>query len=74
MDNIKNAHKAVQELQKGCLLASMTYNLPFTILRRRASRNIDWKRSYLSGFETTFVNELEQEIILYLKKRKPFFV
>ena len=52
----------------GWLLASKTFNVPSTTLRRRVNTTIEgWKKTYMGGYKVTFNKTLENEIVEHLK-------
>lgn len=66
--DMKNAIEAVMEKKMGQLLASKTFGVPFTTLRRRASSGVGCKKGYLGGRKPTFDQVLEKEILHHLKE------
>ncbi|KAF2886856.1 hypothetical protein ILUMI_19317 [Ignelater luminosus] len=66
--NMQQAIDAVKEKRMGWLLASTTYNVPFTTLRRRASSSKGCSMGYLGGHKVTFSKKkLETELVEHIK-------
>lgn len=65
--NMQQAIDAVLNKRMGWLLASKTYNVPFTTLRRRARLPQGYKKGYLGGHKITFSEDLETEIVQHIK-------
>lgn len=66
-NQMRQAILAVRQQKMGWLLASKTYNVPFTTLRRRASKEKGWEKGYLGGHKATFNQDLEREIVEHLE-------
>lgn len=64
---MQQAINAVKEKKMGWLLASKSYNVPFTTLRRRAISLQGSKKGYLGGHKVTFSQELETELVEHIK-------
>ncbi|KAB0801102.1 hypothetical protein PPYR_05456 [Photinus pyralis] len=71
--NMKQAIVAVREKKMGWLLASKTFNVPFTTLRRRAAKVEGWKKDYMGGHKVTFNEDLEREIVQHLRNLESRF-
>lgn len=67
-ENMVEALKAVKNNQMGWLLASKTFNVPHTTLRRRAKNDRGAKKGYLGGHVPTFDTELENELVRHVKE------
>ncbi|KAF5302319.1 hypothetical protein FQA39_LY10358 [Lamprigera yunnana] len=52
----------------GWLLASKTFNVPHTTLRRRAKNDRGSNKGYLGGHVPTFNAELENELVCHVKE------
>lgn len=66
-ENMREAIMAVREKKMGWFLASKTFNVPSTTLRRRVNTTEGWKKNYLGGHKVTFNETLENEIVEHLR-------
>lgn len=63
---MREAIDAVRGGKMGWLLASKTYNVPFTTLRRRTQTG-NTSKGYLGGHKSTFDASLEKELVNHLQ-------
>lgn len=61
-EDMASAISAVESGQMGWMLASNTFKVPKTTLRRRVTKNKGNKKGYLGGFKVTFSPDLEAEL------------
>lgn len=64
---MQEAIEAVRTKRMGWLLASKTFDVPFTTLRRHAKSGGRITKGYLGGHKVTFNAKLEKEIVEHLK-------
>lgn len=72
-DDMRQAIDAVNQKRMGWLLASKTYHVPFTTLRRRAGSLQGSSKGYLGGHKVTFSKELETELVEHLQTMESRF-
>lgn len=71
--DMQQAIDAVTEKRMGWLLASKTYNVPFTTLRRRVGGLQGSSKGYLGGHKVTFSKTLEAELVNHIKNLETMF-
>lgn len=67
-EDMVEALNAVKNNQMGWLLASKTFNVPHTTLRRRAKNHRGSGKGYLGGHVPTFDVQLENELVRHVKE------
>ncbi|XP_072387381.1 uncharacterized protein [Diabrotica undecimpunctata] len=65
-ENMNMAIQHIQEKKMGWLLASKTFNVPATTLRRRFANNFSGRKGDLGGRRITLPPHLEQELATYV--------
>jgi hypothetical protein len=71
---MREAVENVQQKKMGWKLASKTFNVPSTTLRRRVRRNMGYEKGDLGECRPTFSKEIEDEIVSHIKNMETRFL
>jgi hypothetical protein len=71
---MREAVENVQQKKMGWKLASKTFNVPSTTLRRRVRRNMGYEKGDLGECRPTFSKEIEDEIVSHITNMETRFL
>lgn len=73
-ENMREAMINIQQKKMGWKLASKTFNVPASTLRRRVGKNMSHEKGNLGGCQPTFSNEIESEIVAHITNMETRFL